>query len=315
MPKKRKAKTTSRDKTAYQAHKLRHDIVHAFPHAGVSEMTVLMGPLAVSPGETAAYRLVWPHNLGSKPKLKLRFVPKTRFEEFIHCAPDAPAVPPDFAQKFKAMRLKTQQKKERVAIDDSRPGRWQEGWQHLLRVEKRMKLPKSAAVEVMAFEFKAAGEEGVYAFEVDGGFQPKGPWEGAREVHRIDHVMVYNKPWTAYRKRGEEGIADPVVNGVGLSEKNGGIYFVNPIYFVEQLLRVRLSKEIKHEIAYCEDLPPDLPAPDDKLVFLQWGRRLAGIRRVCLESDGPEEVCVDTDRMAVQVSNPIEITTLLKEVV
>jgi hypothetical protein len=315
MPKKRKANTKKRDKTVYQAHALRHEIVHAFPHAGVPEMTVLLGPLAVSPAETVAYRLVWPHNMGTKPKLKLRFIPKTRFEEFINCAADAPAVPPDFSKKFAAMRLKTQKKKERVAIDDSRPGRWQEGWQKLLDLKTQKKFPKTAAVEVMAFNFQADDEEGVYVFELDCGFQPEGPWEGAPEVHWFEHLMVYNKPWTAFPAPGVEDIAELLVDAVNLSAKNGMIWFVHPIYFAEQLLRVRLSKKTKQEIAYCEDLPPDLPAPDSKLVFLQWGRLLAGMHRICLESDGPEEVCVTTDRMAVQVDNPIELTALLKEVV
>ena len=315
MPQKRKANKKKRDKTVYQAHALRHEIVHAFPHAGVPEMTVLLGPLAVSPSETAAYRLVWPHNMGTKPKLKLRFVPKTRFEEFINCAADAPAVPPDFSKKFAAMRLKTQKKKERVAIDDSRPGRWQEGWQKLLDLKTQKKLPKTAAVEVMAFNFQADDEEGAYVFELDCGFQPGGPWEGAPEVHWFEHLMVYNKPWTAFPAPGVEDIAELLVDAVNLSAKNGMIWFVHPIYFAEQLLRVRLSKKTKQEIAYCEDLPPDLPAPDSKLVFLQWGRLLAGMHRICLESDGPEEVCVTTDRMAVQVDNPIELTALLKEVV
>lgn len=315
MPKKSKSKTKKRDKTAYKTHELRHDIVHAFPHAGAREMTVLMGPLAVSPGEKASYRLVWPHNMGSKPKLKLRFVPKTRFDEFIHCAADAPAVPSDFAKKFAAIRLKTRKKKERVAIDDSRPGRWREGWQKLLGVEKRKRLPKSAAVEAMAFEIEAADEEGAYVFELDCGFQPEGPYEDAPKARRIDYVVVYNKPRTAFPAPGVEDIAELLVDAVNLSAKNGMIWFVHPIYFAEQLLRVRLSKATKREIAYCEDLPPDLPAPDNTLVFLQWGRRLAGMRRICLESDGPEEVCVDTDRMAVQVNNPVEVATLLKEVV
>jgi hypothetical protein len=315
MPKKRKANKKKRDKTVYQAHVLRHEIVHAFPHAGVPEMTVLLGPLAVSPAETAAYRLVWPHNMGTKPKLKLSFVPKSRFEEFIYCAADAPAVPPDFSKKFAAMRLKTQKKKERVAIDDSRPGRWKEGWQKQLGLKTQKKLPKTAAVEVMAFNFQADDEEGAYVFELDCGFQPEGPWEGAPAVHWIEHLMVYNKPWTAFPAPGVEDIAELLVDAVNLSAKNGMIWFVHPIYFAEQLLRVRLSKETKQEIAYCEDLPPDLPAPDSKLVFLQWGRLLAGMHRICLESDGPEEVCVTTDRMAVQVNNPIELAALLKEVV
>jgi hypothetical protein len=213
------------------------------------------------------------------------------------------------------MRLKTQKKKERVAIDDSRPGRWQEGWQKLLDLKTQKKFPKTAAVEVMAFNFQADDEEGVYVFELDCGFQPEGPWEGAPEVHWFEHLMVYNKPWTAFPAPGVEDIAELLVDAVNLSAKNGMIWFVHPIYFAEQLLRVRLSKKTKQEIAYCEDLPPDLPAPDSKLVFLQWGRLLAGMHRICLESDGPEEVCVTTDRMAVQVDNPIELTALLKEVV
>jgi len=315
MPQKRKSKSKKRDKTVYRAHDLRHDIVHAFPHAGVPEMSVLLGPLAVSPGESAAYRLVWPHNLATKPKLKLRFVSKTRFEEFINCAPDAPAVPPDFAKKFAEVKLKTQKKKERVAIDDSRPGRWQEGWQKLLDIKSRKKLPKTAAVEVMAFEFQAVQEEGAYVFELDCGFQAEGPYEGAPEVRWIEYVTVYNKPRTVFPAPAVEDLAELLVDAVNLSAKNGMIWFVHPIYFAEQMLRVRLSKETKREIAYCEDLPHDLPAPDDKLVLLQWGRQLAGMRRICLEGDGPEEVCVDTDRMAVQVNNPIELTGLLKEVV
>lgn len=315
MPTKSKAGIKKRDKTVYRAHELRHEIVHAFPHAGVPEMTVLLGPLAVSPAETAAYRLVWPHNMGKKPKLKLYFVAKTRFAEFISCAADVPAVPVDFTKKFAALKLKTQNKKERVAIDDSRPGRWKEGWHKLLGVEKPAKLPGKAAVEVMAFDFSADNKEGVYVFEVDCGFQPEGPWKGAPEAHHVEYVMVYNKPWTTFPAPGVEDIAGLLVDAVNLSAKNGLIWFVHPIYFAEQLLRVRLSKEVKKEIAYCEELPPDLPAPDGRLVHLQWGRGLAGMRRICLESDGPEEVCTATDRMAVQVNNPIELAALIKEVV
>lgn len=315
MPKNPKAGTKKRDKTVYRAHALRHEIVHAFPHAGVPEMTVLLGPLAVGPAETAAYRLVWPHHMETKPKLKLRFVPKSRFEEFINCAVDAPAVPPDFSKKFAEVKLTTQKKKESVAIDDSRPGRWKQGWQKLLGIETPGKLPETAAVEVMAFDFNADDEEGAYVFELDCGFQPEGPWKGAPAPHWIEYVMVYNKPWTAFAAPGVEDIAELLVDAVNLSAKNGLIWFVHPIYFAEQLLRVRLSKETKREIAYCKDLPPDLPAPDDKLVFLQWGRGLAGMRRICLESDGPEEVCVATDRMAVQAGNPLELAALLKEVV
>ena len=200
------------------------------------------------------------------------------------------------------MRLRTRQTKEKVAIDDSRPGRWREGWQKLLNIETLKKLPKSAAVVAMAFEFQADSEEGAYVFELDCGFQPEGPYEDAPKVRRIDYVVAYNKPQTAFPAPGVEDIAELLVDAVNLSAKNGMIWFVHPIYFAEQLLRVRLSKATKREIAYCEDLPPDLPAPDSTLVFLQWGRRLAGMRRICLESDGPEEVCTDTDRIAVQVS-------------
>ena len=316
MPKKGKSKTIKRDKTVYKAHELRNDIVHTFPHAGAREMTVLTGPLAVSPGEKAAYRLIWPHNVGKRPKLKVRFVPKARFDEFIQCSPNAPAVPPDFANKFSAMRLKSAPKKEKVAIDDSQPGRWQKGWQYLLQAEKPQKMPKSAAVEAIGFEFTASDEEGAYVFEVDSGFQPARPYEAeAPKIHWVEYVVVYNKPRSAFPAPGVEDIAELLVDAVNLSTKNGRIWFVHPIYFAEQLLRVRLSKETKREIAYCEDLPRDLPAPDDRLVQLQWGRHLAGMRRICLESDGPEEPCVDKERMAVQVNNPIELATLLKEVV
>jgi hypothetical protein len=207
--------------------------------------------------------------------------------------------------------LRIDTKVEEVDIED-----WQKsGWQKLRGKMARETMPETAFVEVMEIDFTTDGKDGAYVFEVDCGDQPEGPWAGAVEIHWIEHVVVYSKPWTSYPAPGVEDIAELVVDGVNLSAKNGWIWFVHPIYFAEQLLRVHLSQPIKEEMAYCEGLPEDLPAPDHQLVLLQRGRSLAGMRRICLESDGPEDICVYSDRVSVQVDNPVQVATLFKEVI
>ena len=299
----------ARDRTTYRAHKLRHDIVHAFPDRGVPEMTVLRGELALEPGNEAKYRFSYPVAERPPPRLSIRFLPVRRFGEVAACGPDAPPVPfgpADLAE------LDVERNVSRAAVqvvDDDVPGASRNGW----RCWAGGDSPDEALVEHVDLFLRIPDEEGALVFLVDAGKQPDGNYPGAPVIDVVDGVVVYVKPVTAFPAPGVDDIAELVAGAVNLSRKNGWIWFVHPIYFAEQLLNVRLSKDLRTEMATCPDLPPDLPAPDDELVRLQWGRALAGIGRICLDVDGEVDTCLKTDAAAVQVDNPVDVVRLLEK--
>jgi hypothetical protein len=298
----------TRDRTMYRAHKLRHDIVHAFPDRGIPEMTVLRGELALEPGREAKYRFSYPVAERPPPRLSIRFLPVRRFGEVAACGPGAPPVPfgpPDLAE----LPVETTLSREPVTlVDGDLPGASREAWRRWSGGE----CGDDGEVEHVELVLRVPDEEGALVFLVDAGRQPDGEYPGAPAIDVVDGVVVYVKHVSAFPAPGVDDLAELVAGAVNLSRKNGWIWFVHPIYFAEQLLNVRLSKDLRTEMATCPDLPPDLPAPDDELVRLQWGRHLAGIGRICLDVDGEVDTCLRTEAAAVQVDNPVDVVRLLE---
>lgn len=282
-----------RDRTSYRADQLRHDIVHTFPDGGVPEMAVLRGDLALEPGAEATYRFSYPIAKGRPPpRLGVRFLPRRRFGEVAACGPDAPPVPLGPAD-LADLPIRTETSCEPVTlVDDDLPGANREAWRRWAGGD----VPDTVEVERLDVGFRVPDEEGAIVFRVD-----------------ADGVVVYVKPATAFPTPGVDDLAELVAGAVNLSRKNGWIWFVHPIYFAEQLLRVKLSKEVRTAIGTCPDLPPDLPAPDPELVQLQWGRALAGIGRICLDVDGEVDTCLRTEAAAVQVDNPVDVVRLMEK--
>ena len=300
----------ARDRTTYRAHELRREIVHAFPDRGIPEMIVLRGELALEPGRDAIYRLSYPAAKGRRaPGVRARFIPQPRFGEVEACGPDAPPIPlgpPGIGD----LKVETEASRGSVAlVDDDTPGASREAWRRWTGSELDV---SEVEVEHLDLALRVPAEEGALVLVVDAGTQPAGPYPSAPEIDVVSGVVVYCKPETAFPAPGVDDIAELVAGAVNLSQKNGWIWFVHPIYFAEQLLRVKLSKEVRTAIATCEDLPPDLPARDHELVRLQWGRVLNGIGRICLDVDGEVDTCLRTEAAAVQVDNPVDVVRLLE---
>jgi hypothetical protein len=299
----------TRDRTTYRAHKLRHEIVHAFPDRGIPEMTVLRGELALEPGTEAKYRFSYPVAERPPPKLSVRFLPVRRFGEVAACGPDAPPVPFGPADLGELDVERNVSREAVKLVDDDLPGASRDAWQRWSGGE----CPDDVEDEQVDLFLRVPDEEGALVFLVDAGRQPDGAYEGAPPIDVLDGVVVHVRPVTAFPAPGVDDIAELVAGAVNLSRKSGWIWFVHPIYFAEQLLNVRLSKGTREDIANCPDLPPDLPAPDDELVRLQWGRALAGIGRICLDVDGEVDTCLKTDAAAVQVDNPVDVVRLMEK--
>ncbi|MEM7155301.1 MAG: hypothetical protein AAF799_20805 [Myxococcota bacterium] len=303
----------SRDKAVYHAHKLRHGITHTFPDGGVPEMTVLLGPLATRPGQDVNLSLVYPAlDDRPAPTIRVRFVTKKQFPEIIQCGPDAPAVPAGFHQ-WPTVPVEERQGRDEVVLDDEAPGQMKDSWRRRMQVPEQEPMPEAVAVAQHALRFVADEREGVYVIEVDCGEQPEGPYEGARHVHYVDHVFLYNRAPSKFPTPEVEDLGELLRDAVNLSTKHGYVWFVHPIFVAEQMLNVTVAKEVREETCYCEDLPDDLPAYDDQLLGLIYGRTLAGMQRICLDLDVEADECVETDAMAVQVDNPVELTKLFEE--
>ena len=60
----------ARSYVRYQAHELRHDVVHA----GDDGLVVLLGPLRTEPGTRAVFTLESPAAYGADPSVEIRFV-------------------------------------------------------------------------------------------------------------------------------------------------------------------------------------------------------------------------------------------------
>lgn len=299
----------ARDRTTYRAHQLRQEIVHAFPDRGVPEMTVLRGELALAPGTEAKYRFSYPVAERPPPRLSIRFLPVGRFGEVAACGPDAPPVPFGPVDLGELDVERDVSREPVTLVDDDLPGASRRAW----RCWAGGDCPDDALVEHVDLSLRAPDEEGALVFLVDAGKQPDGDYPGAPVIDVLDGVVVHVKHVTAFPAPGVDDLAELVAGAVNLSRKSGWIWFVHPIYFAEQLLNVRLSKGVREDIANCPDLPPDLPAPDDELVRLQWGRALAGIGRICLDVGGEVDTCLNTDAAAVQVDNPVDVVRLLEK--
>ncbi len=301
-----------RNKTVYKAHELRNGVVHSFPVSGVPEMSVLLGELALLPDTDATYHLQYPISLNTKaPSVTVRFVSREDFPTFINCERGAPPVPIDF-DNYDRVKVKVSSKKEKIAFSPEQPGHLPENWARFLSLQSVDSLPKKAEINRITLTFRTGTGEGVYIVSVDTGEQPAEPYEGAPVKPYTDHVFIYCKESTTFSDDDPE-VGKLIADGVNLCRKNGWLWFAHPIYFAEQILNMQLAQSVKEDIAYCEDLPDDLPAPDIKLVQIQWGRNLAGMGRICLSVDGEIDDCIETEGMAVQVSNPIELTNLLRE--
>lgn len=300
-----------RDKLTYKAQKLRHDIVHTFPDGGVPEMSVLLGPLALRPGAMATYRLVYPLvEDRPAPKVAVRFVPKKSFARAIQCGARAPALT-KWVLKQPVLVLEEQVERAEVPLTDDRPGRRIEAWSR--RLGEGAPPPEVAVVEEQVLAFPTSPHEGMYVITVDCGPQPAGPWPDAPVERVIEPVFVYNREPSSFPAPGVDDLGELLRDAVNLSAKNGFLWFVHPIFFAEQYLNVKLAPAVRKEIALCDDLPDDLPAPDDQLLGLIYGRQLAGMNRICLDLEGGSEECVDSRPMAVQVDNPVDVARLFEE--
>lgn len=288
-----------RDKTRYKAHHLRHDIVHAFPDQSVPEMTVLTGPVALRPGEAGTFSLIFPaRNTRNHPTVRARWVSKERFSAYIDPGLDAPEVPEDF-DTYEELPSRGALHQEEVELTDDRPGRWKEAWARYLDADPGT----HQAVTRAEYSFTAPREEGAIILEVDCGVQV----EGNREVRWIEHVAVYCRAPSTFPAPGVENLSELIRDAVNLTDKNSILWFVHPIYFVEQLLQVKLAPEIKEQIC-CEDTPPDVPARDEDLVLFQWGARLAGYRRFRLHVDDDQDDCLDLSNQEIRTPPPFDVS-------
>lgn len=275
-------------------------------------MTVLTGGLSLTPSAEARYSLIYPAGDHQRePQVRARFVSKRRFERFIDCSPTAPLVPRNFS-RYRQVDMEVSNGSEVVPLSGDLPGRKAEHWARRLDVPVE-ELPDEVRVQRIDMHFSSSRREGAYVFEVDCGDQPVGSFEGAETRPFVDYVFVYNRERTQFPSPGVEDLAELLRDAVNLSVKNGFIWFVHPIFFVEQYLNVELDSETKREIAYCKDSPEDLPADDERLLGLIFGRQLSGMRRICLDLEAPDE-CLRTENLAVQVDSPVDLARLVKEV-
>ncbi|MCU7842480.1 MAG: hypothetical protein KZQ93_01420 [Candidatus Thiodiazotropha sp. (ex Monitilora ramsayi)] len=275
-------------------------------------MSVLLGDLALVPNADATYEYLNPVRLDTKaPSFTLRFVKHDRFPDFINCDPEAPPVPGDFAS-YPEVKFGISSKKEEIKLEAEQPGREPDDWVRFLSLESLAGLPDKVEVERIRLKFRTGDDEGVYILRVDTGEQPVEPYYGAPSRPYIDYVFIYCKEQTTFSDD-DPLVGKQIADGANLCRKNGWLWFVHPIYFAEQLMNIRLPKKVREDIAYCEDLPDDLPACDEELVRLQCGYRLAGMGRICVHVDVDVDECIKTEGMQVQVSDPIELTRLLRE--
>ena len=276
-----------RDKRRYQAERLRNGVVHA----SNDELVVLLGDLAIEPGTRARYEVEYPLGMLAAPAVTVRFVPKARLSNFIGGRLNGTLpIPADFAA-YPAVAVAKADAPLRIRFDESRPGRFLQRWQAWQPNATPRSVLGGVDLGRTAIEFATRRDEGAYVILVEWTLRADGRPERF-------HVVVYGKVQTRFPTAGVDNLTDLIVPAVNLSDKNGLIWFVHPIFFAEQMLRVRLSDAIKQEIAYCEDLPLDLPAEDTVLVGLIWGYELQGLTRVRLAA-GEDPDCVDTTPVRV----------------
>lgn len=303
---------SKRDKTVYNAHKLRNDAIHCFPAGGIPMMSVLYGDLALLPGKEAKYDLVYPVRLDSQqPSVSAWFVARDQFPEFINCDQNAPPVPDNFEDDYQKIKLSTSTTTEKAVLEPGQPGRNPKDWARYLSLDAVDSLPEKTDAKRLSLSFQTLDEEGVYIIKVDTGEQPCEPYNGAPLKPYVDYVFIYCKQSTTFRD-GDEKVGKQIADGVNLCCKNGRIWFVQPIFFVEQYLNIKLPKSVKKDMVYCEDIPKDFPACDKTVVSLICNRNLSGLKRICLHVDVDVDTCVEADAMKVQAENPIDLNELLK---
>lgn len=280
-------KVVRRGYSGYKAHELRKGVVHASD----DELVVLLGDLVLTPGKKVKYTLEFPKIVRKEPRYDLRFVPKEMLDKFIEdCQDGELPVPSDF-DSYPAPDMSITREEQKVQLTDDRPGRWRHRWEEVLGVETS-KRKRTVEVEQIEIIFKSDPNEGAYIFVIE--TEPL--VEGASDSFS---VVVYNKAMTFFPESEDDDLAELLGHRVNLSDKDGLIWLVQPIYFVEQLLNVRLSGEVIEEMVTCEGLPEDLPANDDVLVKLQWGYGFQGVKKIRLDVDKDADECVQTDTVQV----------------
>jgi hypothetical protein len=290
-----------RDRKSYQAHILRQDVIHSSEDG----MVVLLGKLALEPGANATFTVEYPWNMASPPQVTVRFVPKDRFVEFIQdCQEGELDVPPNF-DLYPAPQVEMTTKQMHIQLEDNRPGRFIHRWQAWLKTGPDEPFRDGIDIGLIKLRFGTDPGEGAYVFVVES--EMALPGASARF-----HDVVHNRAATAFPTTGVEDLADIIVPAVNLNpKKHGIIWFVHPIYFTEQILRIALGNEVKTEIVECEGLPDDLPAEDEVLVRLQWGYRHIGLDNIRLAVDAPADQCLDLSPIQV-VNRTVELKNIIE---
>jgi hypothetical protein len=283
-----------------KAHELRKRVVHASD----DELVVLLGDLALQPGRKTTYSLEFPKALKSEPTFDTRFISKGKFDDFIEkCRDGELAVPPDFPS-YPAPEVVTTKKIQKRPLTDDRPGMWRARYRDILGIDTE--IDKPIEITQVRMEFKTEPEEGAYVFLIN-------TEKSVPDASGTFSVVVVNKQRTSFPQSEDDdltGILGPTVN---LSVKNGLIWFVHPIFFVEQLTNTILSNKVKQEIVNCEGLPKDLPASDDVLVKLIWGYSFRGLKKIRLDVDKEEEVCIETGPVQV-TEKGFEFSEIIRKV-
>lgn len=298
----KEGKPKLRDKTQYFAHELRHGIVHSFPDSGVPEMTALLGELSLEPGSQATYSLTYPHVVERPaPVVEIRFVPRADFRAFAApCGAKRGPISDSFA-RYPKIGSHGQAIPEKVMLTDDRPGRWVERWREWQCLPIGSAPDRQAEVRRIDFTLTTPADEGAIVFLVT-----TGP-HGLAGHHSAEPVFVLNRRAEALPAGGSEDIANLTVEWVNLDAKHGWLWWIHPIYFAEQNLRVALSRADKQEMVSDPELPPDLPADDGAVTAIQWGRQLAGWGRICLDDENDPCDCPDTKPMHVVAEHVAEV--------
>lgn len=270
----------------YQAHIRRNEVVHTSD----DEMVTLLGDLSTLPATKTKYHLEFPSSLNKEPSFNLRFIPKDQIGAYIRdCKDGALDVPPNL-DIYPAPDISLKRKISKVRLTDDRPGRFKKRFQEYLGISKRRVLFEMEQIEI---SFKTDAKEGAYVFVVEN--ESLG-----EDVSDSFSVVIYNKEKTFFPESDDDDLADLLDYTINISCKNGIIWFVHPIYFVEQLLNVTLDPAVKREMVSCKGLPKDFPANDEVLACLQWGYSFRGLKKVRIEVDKePEDPCVQTDSIEV----------------
>ena len=270
----------TRSYAGYRAHELRHGVVHASPDS----LVVLLGPLRTEPGSVTDLTLEFPAAFTVDPTVDVRFVELDRIPRFIAECRDGELAFPPRIDDYPAVPLDPDRAELDVELTGDRPGRMPEQWEH---VPGFVEGSTEARLRRLSMTFPAEAGEGAHLVRVD--------HQDGTGVERGFSVVIYSREATRFPEDHDDDLSDLLHRAINLSRKNGVLWFVHPIYFVEQHLGVTLAPDVIEEMVTCEGLPPDLPASDDVIVPLQWGRGHHGLRKIRLDVDPLDEPdpCVD----------------------